>query len=346
MDGTISVSMQREPSFFGAAVVEGESHQVVVCRDQHDKRIAGFGCRSIRTLFVDGKPERIGYLSGLRALPEYRKRGLVARGYAALRKLHADGQTRLYLTTIAEGNEQALKILTSSRAGLPSYRFAGRYFTIVIPIPRRVKRITQNSSVVVRPATLSDRDRILDFWNTEGRKRDFFPLYRSNDLFGDCGLLRDLAPGDLWLAVRDDEVIGTLGGWEQQPFKQAIVERYTSYLRWSRPIYNAYASSVGRPRLPKPGSRLPYLTAAAPVVSNNDPQVFSALLKNLLAGVVSRSSSFLTIGFHERDPLLPIASRLQIGRYVTRIYFVDWDSEEPLLVPAAHKPVYLELGSL
>ena len=346
MDGTVSVSMQREPSFFGAAAVEGDSHQVIVCRDQRENRIAGFGCRSIRTLFVNGKPEQIGYLSGLRALPEYRNRGLVARGYAALRKLHADGQTRHYLTTIAEGNEQALKILTSSRAGLPRYRSVGRYFTIVIPISRRIERMKQDSSVIVRPAMLSDHDRILDFWNTTGRVKQFFPRYRSNDLFGNGGLLRDLAPDDLWLAIRDDAVIGTLGGWDQKSFKQAIVERYTSHLRWSRPIYNAWASLFARPRLPKPGNRLQYLTAAVPVVKDNDPVIFSALLENLLAAAVSRPCSFLTIGFHENDPLLSIASRLQIGRYVTRIYVVDWDDQEPPLDLVANAPVYLELGSL
>ena len=35
------------------------------------------------------------------------------------RKLHEDGRAPLYLTTIAEGNETALKVLTSGRAGLP-----------------------------------------------------------------------------------------------------------------------------------------------------------------------------------------------------------------------------------
>lgn len=88
MPGRISVSFRREPSFFAAAGVEGPFHQVVVCRDRQQNRIAGFGCRSVRQRYVNGRPTPVGYLSGLRALPEYRGLGLVARGYRYFRELH------------------------------------------------------------------------------------------------------------------------------------------------------------------------------------------------------------------------------------------------------------------
>src|SRR5262249_16635498 len=130
MTGRIAVSFQREPSWFGGAVVDGFSRQVVACRDRETGRIFGFGCRSLRHLYVTGQPKVVGYLRGLRVLPEYRVRGLVARGYAFFRRLHEDGRTPYYLTTIAEGNELALRILTSGRSGLPAYHPAGRYHTI------------------------------------------------------------------------------------------------------------------------------------------------------------------------------------------------------------------------
>lgn len=346
MDGSVSISFRRDPSFFAAAKVEGDFHQVLVCRDIRAKRIAGFGCRSVRTMFVNGKPTQVGYLSGLRALPEYRSRGLVARAYAELRKLHDDGRTPFYLTTIAEGNEQALKILTSSRAGLPTYRFAGNYHTVVIPVPRRAKRPMARASLNVREATLFDRDKVLQFWAEVGQKRQFFPCYRANDLFGDSGLLRDFAPSDLLLAFRDNEIVGTLGGWKQQSFKQAVVQRYPSHLRWTRPIYNSWAALRGQPSLPRPGGLLRFLTASVPVAVDADPQIVGALLHRLLAQAVDCPVDFLTVGFHERDPLLPVADRLKVGCYVTRIYLVSWDDNEALSNQLDDRPLYLELGCL
>src|ERR1051325_6536319 len=111
MAGRIAVGFRREPSWFDAAVVDGHTRQVVACRDTMTGRIIGFGCRSLRELYVNGRATTVGYLSSLRLLPEHRSLGLVARGYAYFRRLHADGRTPFYLTTIAEGNEMALRIL-------------------------------------------------------------------------------------------------------------------------------------------------------------------------------------------------------------------------------------------
>ena len=351
MDGDIAVSFRREPSFLDAAAVEGDFHQVMVCRDLRAKRVAGFGCRSIRSRYVNGQPTAIGYLSGLRALPEYRSRGLVARAYAMFHELHSDGRTPLYLTTIAEGNERALSTLTKARAGLPVYHFSGRYHTVVIPIGRRrhLRRgdfREAGKSIDVRSASQEDLAEVLGFLNTVGPSRQFFPCYDENDLFGEHCTLRDLAPADLLLAYRGDQLVGTLGGWDQHAFKQSVVEGYQSHLRWTRPLYNAWARLRELPKLPRPGSSFRYLTAALPVVLNDDPGVVSALLEFLLQRAASGPCEFLVVGLHESDPLLPLFQPLQSACYLTRTYVVCWDDGEPLRAQFDDRPMYLELGCL
>jgi hypothetical protein len=42
--------------------------------------VVGFGCRSVNTCYVNGKPMPVGYLSSLRLLREHRNLGLIARG--------------------------------------------------------------------------------------------------------------------------------------------------------------------------------------------------------------------------------------------------------------------------
>jgi hypothetical protein len=351
MDGKVSLSLRREPSFFDAAVVEGEFHQVMVCRDSRTSRIAGFGCRSVRTLFVNGQPTPIGYLSGLRALPEYRNLGLVARAYALFHQLHADQRTLLYISTIAEGNDRALKMLTSARAGLPTYNFAGTYHSLIIPIRRR--RRSRNgasnesgTTVKVRAAKQDDVRQILSFLNMVGAARQFFPRYQASDLFSQSGAFRELDPTDLLLAFRDDKLVGTLGGWDQHPFKQSVVERYASHLRWSRPLYNVFAQLRGLPSLPPVGTSFRYLTAALPVVLDDDPAIFSSLLEHLLVQAAAGPCDFLTIGLHESDPLLPLVQPFQMGCYLTRTYLVCWNDGEILRARLDDRPLYLELGCL
>src|SRR5262245_5965962 len=167
MEGRIAIAFGREPSWFAGAVVDGRFRQVVACRDLQTGRVIGFGCRSVREVYVNGRPAVVGYLSSLRLLPEHRNLGLVARGYALFRKLHGDGRVPFYLTTIAAGNRTALKVLTSGRAGLPAYHPAGTYHTVAVALPRR-KRPLAERGVHVRPARAEDLPAVLDFLATVG----------------------------------------------------------------------------------------------------------------------------------------------------------------------------------
>src|SRR5947208_16308408 len=80
MAGRIAVSFRREPSYFAAAVVDGHFRQVVAARDAAAGQVVGFGSRSVRSVYVNGRPEAVGYLSSLRLLEAHRNQGLVARG--------------------------------------------------------------------------------------------------------------------------------------------------------------------------------------------------------------------------------------------------------------------------
>src|SRR5947209_9826887 len=61
MAGRIEVAFRREPSWFAAAVVDGHFRQVVACRDRETGRVIGFGCRSVREVYVNGVRRAVGY---------------------------------------------------------------------------------------------------------------------------------------------------------------------------------------------------------------------------------------------------------------------------------------------
>jgi hypothetical protein len=341
MPGKVAVSFRREPSYFAAAVVDGPFHQVVACRDCAADRLVGFGARSIRELYVNGQVEPIGYLSTLRLLAEHRNLGLLARGFAYFRKLHADGRTRLYLATIAEDNHTAVSVLTQGRVGMPAHHFAGKFHTVALPLGRRSTR----ASRAIRPARSEDLPEVLRFLNSVGPGRQFFPRYEAADFFRPQGVFRDLQPADLLLAYRGERLVGTLAGWDQCAFRQTVVQDYETPLRWLRPFYNRWARFRGLPGLPAPGQAFPYLTAALPLVENDDPTVFAALLEALLAR--SRPDrGYLLLGLHEADPLLAVVRAYRATWYTTRLYLVCWQDGEGLRAELDERPPYLELGSL
>jgi hypothetical protein len=345
MEGQIAVAFRREPSFFDAAAVEGRFHQVVLGRDRLRGSVVGFGVRSISERFVNGSTQPVGYLSGLRILPSHRNGGLLARGYRFFHELHRDARAKLYLTTIAEGNSTALDILTSGRGGLPAYHAAGRYRTLAIPVRRGRVRQEIPKDISIRPATCDDLPAIIEVLNAQGPNRQFFPVYRAED-FCHGGLLQGLDIGDVLLCHRGAALAGILAGWDQQAFRQTIVSGYRGALRWTRPVINAWAGLAGRPRLPAPGNGFRSLTAALPLVVDDDPEVFVSLMSVLLEQARSRTADYVLIGLHESDPLWPLAKSFGGTCYTTRLFIACWEDGEAEFRRLDRNVPYLELGSL
>ena len=347
MEGEVAVTFRREPSYFAASAVEGPFRQVVAARDRATNRIVGFGSRSVRTLYVNGVPLPVGYLSSLRLVPGHRNMGLIARGFSYFRKLHADGQVDYYLTTIAEGNDRALAILTSGRAGLPRYRYLQRYFTLTIPLcGSRSRHALVNDRVEVRAAGQSDIPEIVAFVSEWGPRRNFFPAYERQDLFGLESSLHGLSVEDVLLARRGSRIVGLLGAWNQAAFRQTVVEGYHGLLRWLLPAYNFWSRLRGRPALPKAGHRLRYLTAALPLVADGETAMLPELIAHAQQASGLQEHDYLLLGLTESDPLCSMARHLASASYATRIYLVAWEGSEEFASRLDGRPLYLELGCL
>lgn len=348
MAGSVCVAFAREPSYFGAAAVDGRIVQVGVARDDDLGRIIGMGSRSISQRQVNGRRVDVGYLGGLRLRGDYRGHaGLLARGYRFLRELHQDHRTPFYLTTIAADNDQATSLLTSGRAGLPVYHAIGNFQTLLISPARGASAdVPSSADIVVRPAQAADRDAILAFINTETASRQFFPVYEPADLFSETGLLKGLQPADVLLAFRAGQLVGTLGCWDQRRFKQVVVHHYEGWLRRLRPVHNAWARFRHQPVLPPAGTALRMRLAAIPVVINDDRDVFHQLLVTMLRQMSARDERLLLLGLHESDPLLPVARQYSGRVYSTRLYVVYWPASAPDVAQLTRRVPYLELGAL
>ena len=300
MRGPLSLSFRREPSYFAACCVQGEGMQVIKCTDLARGRIAGMGSRSLRTVFLDGQPARVGYLSDLRAHPDYRHRTLLARGYRFLHQLHEADPAPIYFTVILDGNTAALRALTGGRAGLPLYRDLGRILTpgVHLDLPKRRLR---------EPGLRFERGRerrlpeILAFLCRWQREKQFAPIYSAAD-FG-THRLRDLRIQDFLLAVRGDRIVGCCAAWDQRGFRQTHIEQYSPALAAVRPVYNLAARLLPLKPLPSPGSLIPYFYLSFAAVEENDVRVFRALLREMYMERRGGPWHYFIAGLHERDPL-------------------------------------------
>lgn len=344
MPGFVRVAYRREPDFFRALCVEGVQHQVVVGRDSRTGRVIAMGVRSIKPVYVNGRPANAGYLSGLRLREEYRGGIHVVRGYRKLRELHGDGRARLYLTTMVNANRAARR-LTAGRAGLPAYHDIGQLHSLAVAPGQRAPRAPRVRGLVVEPAAPGDLPDVVAFLNEEGPRRQFFPAYAVSDFSPEGGLLRGLAPGDILVARIDARIAGVLAVWDQRAFRRSVVTGYAPWLARGRLLYNGWAALSGLPRLPAAGTTLDGAYLALACVRGDDPRVFAGLLERALRkarGVCS----FLVAGMHESDPLLPVLRCLRHIDYPSRLYVACWEDGEEDFRSLDGRVPYVEVGSL
>lgn len=344
MPGPIRLAFGRDPDFFQGLGVQGKQNQalVAVAGDQ----AVGLGCRSIKPVYLNGHPVDVGYLSGLRLLPGARHTAALARGYALLKELHADGRAPFYLSTIIESNQPAISLLTSARAGLPQYEDYGRFLTYAILVGKRKRRHgCHTPGVTVVSGTQISWERIIRFLNQAGKRRQFFPVLDPADL--GTPYLRDLRVEDFHVAICGNEIAGVAASWDQSNYKQIILRGYSGFMRMVRPLANGLLPLAGYQPLPAPGARLSSSYVSFICVAQDDPRVLAQILDHIYDQAQAAGRQFMLAGFHEQDPLRIALQPFRTIQYTSRLYLVGWDDHAELRQTLdQHLCPYLELGAL
>jgi hypothetical protein len=317
MRGQISLSLEREPSYFVAAANEGPQHQAIVATQRG--RVICAGSVSSRLRFINGQPMHVGYLGGLRLDASARNRAsIIRRGYELFHRLHDEqGGPPLYLTSIVADNLPARRLLERGLPGMPTYHFLGELITLVIRCRRR-----PFSGVPEGPLTNSGGlPTVLDLLNRQQPQYQFAPAWSIEDL---------QAPG---LRTEDFHIVQTPDGapaacaaiWDQRSVKQTVVCGYAPRLRALRPLINAAALVLTRPRLPALGQAISHAFVSHLATDPSRPQDAQRLIQFLQCPARARGIDYLTLGLDARDPRLAHLRRAFRPReYRSRLYAVHW----------------------
>ncbi|MEE9425017.1 MAG: hypothetical protein V3V18_08545 [Methylococcales bacterium] len=326
MPGNISVSFRREPSFFHASRVQGETCEVIKCVDQETDKLVGLGSRLTRKVYINGEVQQIGYLADLRAHPDYRGGTGLLRGYRFLEELHKNDPVPFYYSMILEDNLKVNALLSSGRCGLPVYKDIGRFVTpaVYLDLPRRNLKMT---GIEFRRASWEDLTDIIDFLSNTARDKQLTPVINSD--YFDTPQLRDLDIGDFYLALRNGRIVGVVAAWDQTHFRQTHIEKYSGGLALMRPVYNFVSKFTPLKPLPREGSQIPYFYLAFVTIEMNNPEIFRGLLRYLYNQRRNECWHYFIAGFHETDPLLEVLRdyrRIDVAGRLYLVYYKDGES--------------------
>jgi len=312
MPGWVEMAIQREPSFFAAADLFGRDWAVIA---EEAGDVIGMYTAAVVPVHVDGRPERIGYLGGLRVRPAYRRRIRHLReGYASIRPLAPSAGTRpWWFTVVAAENENARRLLEAGVRGLPPYHAQGDYVTFALPVSRGRRR------ELWRAAGVNDIAAIIAFYNGLAARFQYSPVL-------DADLINRIGIAHFYMYESDGNLQGLAALWDQRAFKQIVARRYRQPLRALLPAYNACARLLRRIPLPDEGGALDQTFIAFLALS--EPALGDAreLVEDLLSHCQTSTAS---VGLCAAHPLIPVVKRFKPISYPARVYAVSFDGTPP-----------------
>ncbi|MDG0025480.1 hypothetical protein [Trinickia sp. Y13] len=340
IEGAVALSLRREPSYFAASRLQG-AMQTIVCREAATDAIVATLARSVATVLLDGVPQRAALVSDLRVDRAHRGRGLVARLFGELRALHEAEPLPCY-TLVYEDNEAALRSLASGRPGMPRLRRFSRLQTHALHLGAR-RRPPASTQAAIRRARPDELPEIVRFLATQRTGGAWAPVIGVDD-FEPGGRCDTLRAEDFFLALGDDgRIRATIAAWDQAPLRQAHVERYARPIAWARPAYNAVAALRGRPLLPAPQGRLPYVYLAFIAAEHDDAALCATLLEHVRRALGGERWLHALAALDEHDPLQRAFGGYRAMRSAVLCFEILFDAERAPAPPAGRPRVEFAL---
>jgi hypothetical protein len=281
-----------------------------------DDRLVGSLSWSWHTVLINGRPEKLGWLTDARIHPDYRKTTLI---YRLLHKAYQQGcedDVDLTVGVILEGNE-AIEVLASGRAGFPSFKPISPFHMLQLypglPIRENLSGLT------VRSAVDSDLSDICHLLNTFYQDHQFYIEATPERLQSILNLAEGMRLEDYTLAFRNGEPVAVVHTWDQDSFKKAVVMAYHPYHAAVVPITRLLNRFTSLPGLPKPGGTLRYLwlrdMACIPGHENDLKQLVRHTYRK-----VKQPYHFVVAASQDDDPL----AAMYRGIFRTRITMNMW----------------------
>jgi hypothetical protein len=304
----VEMTVEHEPSFFASKNMFGREWAVLA---EESSDVVGMYTAAILPVHVNGRPEQLGYLGGLRVGAKHRRRIRHLReGYASIRPLApVAGTLPWWFTVVAAENTAAKRLLESGVPGLPAYYLQGEYATFGLPTARG------KDIGLWRRAREDDLHRILEFHNAQAARFQFSPVLCE-------AVVRGIGVDRFFVHEPAKTLLGLAALWDQRAFKQIVARRYRRPIGTLIPAYNAYAKLFRRIPLPPEGRMLEQTFIAFLALADEVLAQGRALLQDLLSHCATPVAS---LGLHAGHSLLPALRELKPMRYPARIYAVSFE---------------------
>ena len=328
--GSIELIYTRRPDAYESYIKDAKDARIFVSKD--GDRVIGTCAELIRDVYIGGEICRAAYICGLKKDADYN--GGVGFGARFIKGLQQDDVDFYDCSVVAE-NTEARRMFEKSRLLLEMNRISG-YKTYIVSPKIRIKVPKHN--LTFRRATENDRTKLIDFLNSEGKKKDMFPVIKTLDEF------YNLSIEDFYLLLDGESIVAAAALWNQTEYKQYVVKRYGRLMKLAH-VFNPLLSAFRYIRLPKENEPLEFPMLAFFLCKNNDADNYRIFLSEIKQEI-SKNYGMFVIGLHDSHFARPIMDKLPSVSFETKLYEIRFPWSEQAYKSPDPQKVFLECGLL
>ena len=328
--GSIELIYTRRPDAYESYMKESGEARVFISRD--GARAIGTCAEVIREVYIGGEVCRVAYVCGLKKDAAYNGGvGFGARFICGLQRDDID----FYFCSVVADNTHAQKMFEKSRRLISMKQMSG-YKTYILSPKVRIK--APKHMLTFRQATETDRSMLIGFLNSEGKKKDMFPVIKNLDEF------YNLSIEDFYLLLDGERIVATAALWKQTGYKQYVVKKYRGIMRLAR-MANPILSACRYIKLPKENRPLDFPMLSF-FISQNDDEGYYRMMLNEIKKEIASSYDMFVIGLPRDHFAAPMLDKLPSISFETKLYEIKFPwSEQPYKTPDPKK-AFFECGLL
>jgi predicted N-acetyltransferase YhbS len=290
MPGRISLRIDRDPDFFGLLRERGDALVFVA---EQDRDIVGSYSAVYEDFRVLGATEKVCYIGDLKVDPAFRNTFVAYRLVRTMLDHPRKADTDILFGTAAEGNAGVTGFF-GGKTGFPLFTGLGA-FRVYQMLPSR----NQPRDASCETSVAEHAEGMHDVYNRFTERYRFAKLFRE-DAFRDCVTVTASIGG----AVK-----ASLALVDVRALKQNVLLRIP---RSAYPVlYALKAANLVTPvfTVPRPNMPIAILYIRAFAVEDGCEHCLDAAIRRARRYAFEHRYSFLTVGVHERDPLLRVFGR-------------------------------------
>lgn len=285
MSGLISLRIDRNPDFFELLKYRGESKVFVATENN---TIVGCICVSKEEVYVREKKQILYYVCDLKVSLSHRNRGIGMQLTNEITEYLAIKNADLVFSNVSKGNMKPYSLFKNC-PGRPDLINIGHFkvFQFI-----GAKSIKPNIKYKIETTCLNDD--LVFFFN------DFYSKYQ----LGEVITKEKLEKTQILTVYDNDKMVAAMCVVDTMNAKQNVVVKLPWYLRYVLGFINNLGGILSISKMPREKEPIKMLYIKYLAVPTYNKEIIRLLLEQAKNCAYDKSYSFVSIGLHEKDPII------------------------------------------